>query len=109
MERSRIQGILVVKSVKYWLQFGELERHLGVDPRYDLKQRANRIDDFALRFDTAAGEIDHLGIGAFGAIGAGVFKPVDALEHQRSDCEDRENDQPGANAQNRLVPPRRFL
>ena len=54
------------------------------------------------------GEIDYLGTGALDALGAGVFESVQAIEHQRRDRQEREKDQPGANAQYRLAAPRRL-
>ena len=85
---------------------GRIERHFGVDARHDLEHGAHGINDLALRLDAAAGQIDHFGVGEFGALGAGSFESAHALDHQRRDRQQRNNDQPGADAENRLVAPR---
>ncbi len=78
-------------------------RHAGIDARHDLQQGADRINDFALRLGAAPRQIDHFGVGALGAVGAGGFKAVHALEHQRRDGQKRQHDQARADAENRLV------
>ena len=75
-DSARIQGTLPVRSDRYWLQLRRIGRHLGVDAGHDLQQRANRIDDLALRFGAAARQIDHFGMGAFGTVGARIFKTL---------------------------------
>ncbi|MGB6753054.1 MAG: hypothetical protein WBE71_10910 [Xanthobacteraceae bacterium] len=86
-----------------------IERHLGIDARHDLQQRAHRIDDLALRFGAAASKFDHIVVGAFGADGAGFFQPMHAFDHQGSDREESENDQARADAEHRLTRRRCFF
>ena len=87
---------------------GRVERCPGVGARDDLQQGAHRIGNLALRFGPAARQIDHLGVGEFGAFSAGCFEATHPLEHQRGDCHKRDDDQPGAYAQPRLAAPRRL-
>ena len=86
-----------------------LGRHLGIGAGDDLQERAHGIDDLALRFRAATRQIDHFGAGAVDTMAAGQFQSVNAVEHQRRDGQKREHEQAGADAQNRLAPPRRRL
>ena len=62
-----------------------IERHSGVDARYDLKKHANRIDDFTLRFDAASRQIDHFGIDGAQMRQARAFNFVKPREKERCD------------------------
>ena len=81
-------------------------RHLGIGAGDDLQERANGIDDLALRFRAPSRQIDHFGAGTVDTMAARQFQSVDAVEHQRRDGQKREHQQAGADAQNRLAPPR---
>ena len=84
---------------------GRVERHLGIDVRRDPKQSPRRIDDFALRGDAAARQIDNLRTGQIGAFGAGSFEAAHALDHQRRDRQQGDHDQPAADAEDGLLTP----
>ena len=47
-----------------------LDRHLGIGAGDDLQERANGIDDLALRFRAATRQIDHFGAGAVDTMAA---------------------------------------
>ena len=84
---------------------GRIERHFRVDTRCHAQQGTRRIDDLALRGNAAASEIDDLAAGNRGAFDAGSFQPAYAFDHQRSDRQQGDDDQPGADAENGPVAP----
>ncbi len=102
MESPRIHGILAAQIGQILIAVALLKRYPVINARHDLQQRANRINDVLLRLGAAPRQIDHLGIGAFGALGAGGLKRVHALEHQRRHGQERKHYQPRAYAQDAL-------
>ena len=82
-----------------------VERHFRVDTRRNAQQSTRRIDHLALRGNTATSEIDDLAAGNRGAFDAGSFQPAYAFDHQGSNRQQGDDDQPGADAENRLVAP----
>jgi hypothetical protein len=82
---------------------GRLERRFGVKARRNAEQGAGRIDDLALRRDAAARLVNDLSAGELSAFDAGTFEAADAFDHQRSDCDKGDDNQPGANAEEKPV------
>src|SRR5262249_10578403 len=77
-----------------------VERHFRVDTRRNAQQSTRRIDHLALCGHAAAGEIDDLAASNCSAFDAGSFQPAYTFDHQGSDRQQRDDDQPGADAEN---------
>jgi len=83
-----------------------IERHPLMSTSEDAEEGARGIDDLALRRFAAARQIDQLRAHQFGPLGAGALEAVHTFEHERNDGEEGEDDQSGADAEDRLMTPR---
>jgi hypothetical protein len=80
-----------------------IDWHFRIDARHNLEHGAHGINDLALRSGAAARQINHLGVGEFGTVGAGSFQATHAFDHQRGDRQQGDNDEPGADAEDSLL------
>ena len=82
-----------------------IERHFRIDTRGYAQQSARRIDDFTLGCDAATGKIDDLVAGERRAFDTSSFQAADAFDHERGDRQQGDDNQPGSDAENRLIAP----
>ena len=98
-----IQGMSAARSARNEIAGLAARQHRQIGARHDLQHGAHGGHDLALAFGAAPGEVEHLAGGDVDALAAARLQQADAVEHQRHDRQQREDDQPRADAQDRLA------